>query len=90
MNHTLAKDPTGKGKIMLILDCPLEQKHVVRDYETGIRGPSFSKCASCEYQRGINLELRDMIHDWVSEPFPERLVCGYIKNERERLRLVKA
>ena len=88
MNHTLAKDPSGKGKIMLILDCPLEQKHVVRDYETGITGPSFSGCAGCEHQRGINLEIRDPDNDWSCQPFPERLVCGFSEN-RPKLRLVK-
>lgn len=89
MKHLLATDPTVKGKTMLILDCPWKEKHVERDSESGITGPSFAVCAYCEYQRGINLELRDLDHDWMSEPFPERLKCGFNENNG-KLRLVKS
>ena len=80
MNHTLVKDPSGKGRIMLILNCPLEVKRVLRDYESGLTGPSFSVCAACENQRGINIEIRDLENDWSCQPFPERLKCGYDDN----------
>jgi hypothetical protein len=88
MNHTLAKDSSGKGSWILIIDCPWKIKHVIRDYETGITGPSFAKCVECEYQQGINLELRDPINDWSCQPYPDRLVCGF-KEDRQKLKLVK-
>lgn len=88
MNHILAKDPSGKGKAMLIRDCPWEQRHVVRDFESGMTGPSFSECAGCKYQRGINIEIRDPDNDWSCQPFPERLQCGF-NEERPKLSLVK-
>lgn len=88
MKHILAQDPSGKGKAMLILDCPWEQRHVVRDVESGMTGPSFSECAGCMYQRGINIEIRDQDNDWSCQPFPERLKCGFNENW-PKLRLVK-
>lgn len=88
MEHLLAKDHTGKGSWMLIIGCPWDAQHHLRDFATGVTGPSFATCASCEYQTGTNLEVRDPEHDWSSDAFPERLSCGFNKS-RPPLRLVK-
>ncbi|GEM_PF-1939504 len=88
MDHILTKDRSGKGRWMLIVGCPWTQQHQLCDDETGIKGPAFASCAACEYQRGINLELRDPDNDWSSQPFPERLLCGFEEGQ-PRLWLVK-
>ncbi len=93
MDHILTKDRSGKGHWILIVGCPWDLQHLLCDNETGIKGPSFALCAACEYQRGINLELRDADHEYSSEPFPERLQCGFnedrSKSDRSKLQLVK-
>jgi hypothetical protein len=78
MRYVVTKDTSGKGSWFLIVGCPLEQAHVLRDSERNISGPSFAICANCEYQTGVHLEDRDPDADWSAQVYPERLKCGYM------------
>jgi len=66
------------GKGIIILTCPLEEKHTVTDKAQDISGPSFVDCAHCEYQAGTRYEILDPDNKNDSKKvFPERLKCGY-------------
>lgn len=52
MESTSIKDPNGIGKWILILGCPLKEKHSLTDHIERVSGPTFADCASCEFQQG--------------------------------------
>ena len=78
MESTLVKDKGGIGSWILILGCPLKEKHSLTDDVQNVSGPTFAGCAHCEYQVGINYQIlgADVGSDG-AEVFPERLKCGY-------------
>lgn len=75
MKWTYKKDKQG-GKWIVILSCPLNEKHCLRDVD--VAGPTFAECAYCSYQTGVNYERLgcDGTYD-AAEILPERLECGY-------------
>lgn len=77
MESTLVKDKGGIGSWILILGCPLKEKHSLSDPSRSVSGPTFAGCAHCEYQVGINYEIlgADGTSDGAAL-FPKRLNCG--------------
>jgi hypothetical protein len=66
------------GTRILILGCPLKEKHSVADVVRKVSGPSFAGCASCEFQRGKDFEFRgDETGEFPFIVHPDRLQCGY-------------
>jgi hypothetical protein len=71
----------GGGKWILILGCPLPEKHTLKDRDSGATGPSFADCAGCPYQAGRDYEILGALGTYdASRVFPERLECGYGKS----------
>ena len=85
MESTLVKDKGGIGSWILILGCPLKEKHCLSDPSKNISGPGFADCAHCEYQVGINYQVlgADGNYDG-AEVFPERLQCGKLDDEGQK------
>ena len=80
MEWTYKKEKTG-GQWILILGCPLEEKHSLADNVKNISGPSFSDCACCRYQVGTEYESLGADGNCDGETvLPERLKCGYKKD----------
>jgi len=78
MESTSIKNEGGLGTRILILGCPLKEKHSVNDGVRKISGPSFAGCASCKFQRGKDFEFRgDETGEFPFIVYPERLRCGY-------------
>jgi hypothetical protein len=77
MESTLVKDKGGIGSWILILGCPLKEKHCLSDPSKNISGPGFADCAHCEYQVGMNYQVlgADGNYDG-AEVSPEQLKCG--------------
>ena len=75
MNWTYKKEKKG-GQWIVILDCPLDEKHSIRDEKEQISGPSFADCACCEHQAGSGYESLGM-HGYQDgmQVYPERLKC---------------
>lgn len=70
------KDPKTGGSWIMILGCPLPEKHTLCDAQTAQTGPSFAQCAECEHQIGENFELLGAEgHYDAARIFPERLLC---------------
>ena len=70
------KDKKYGGFWILILGCPLPEKHNLHDNATGKIGPSFAQCSQCEHQIGRNFEILDSDGEYDgAEIFPERLMC---------------
>ncbi len=71
------KDKDG-GRWILILNCPLKDKHSLTDDAGNVSGPSFADCANCEHQAGMNYEVfgSDGSYDGASV-FPDRPQCSY-------------
>ena len=65
------------GNWILILGCPLMEKHSLAFNDQNISGPTFAKCASCEHQIGNDYEVpnADGSLDGASV-LPDRLECG--------------
>jgi len=82
MESTLVKDSGGIGKWILILGCPLKQKHSLTDDVQKVSGPTFTDCASCEFQQGRNFQLFDPTGELPVAAYPELLRCGYIHNKK--------
>lgn len=76
MDYLVTKDPSGLGSWVMILGCPLQQLHQLRDEEWHVSGPSFACCATCMHQAGSNFESYDQEVDWSLRICPERLECG--------------
>ena len=65
------------GQWIVILGCPLDAKHSIRDDTQQISGPSFAECACCEHQVGSGYETLGMHGYQDGTPvYPERLKCG--------------
>ena len=66
------------GEWIIILGCPLIEKHTIADDAQDISGPSFVDCTSCEHQVGTGYAIlgSDGEYDGATV-FPERLKCGY-------------
>lgn len=77
MDFIQVKDPSGVGSWLLILGCPREASHQLRDEARHLSGPTFAACAECAYQVGSHFENRDPDLDWSLGAFPEQLQCGY-------------
>ena len=71
----------GGERWMVILGCPLKEKHSIASEKGDLLGPGFADCARCEHQAGRNLEVisNDDIGAYV---YPERLVCGFQGRKR--------
>ena len=80
MDSTSIRAKGGIGGWILILGCPLREKHSFFDSVQNISGPSFADCARCDYQVGRNYEIigADGTYDGAAV-YPERLECGYGK-----------
>jgi hypothetical protein len=76
MKSTSIKDPSGIGEWILILDCPLKDKHSLSDDIQKVSGPTFSDCAACEFQRWENFEFRDPTGEFPIAVHPHLLKCG--------------
>ena len=77
MEFKYEKEKDG-GERIIILTCPLEEKHTVTDKVQDISGPSFADCASREHQVGTGYAILDSDNESDGETvFPERLKCGY-------------
>ena len=74
------KDKIHGGSWMLILGCPLPEKHDLHDRTTEKTGPSFAQCSQCEHQIGRNFEIlgEDGEYDG-AKIFPERLMCSKLE-----------
>lgn len=70
MESTSIKDPGGIGKWILILGCPLTEKHFLVDPDQSASRPTFSTCAACEFQKGENLQLFDARGDLPVAVYP--------------------
>jgi hypothetical protein len=70
------RDKNDGGFWIMILGCPLPEKHNLYDEATGKKGPSYAQCSQCEHQIGINFEIlgADGEYDG-SQILPERLMC---------------
>ena len=76
MESTSIKDPNGIGKWILILGCPLKEKHSLTDHIERVSGPTFADCASCEFQQGRDFEFRDPTGEFPIVVHPHLLKCG--------------
>lgn len=83
MESTSIKDPNGIGKWILILGCPLKEKHSLTDHIERVSGPTFADCASCEFQEGRNFQLFDPSGELPVAAYPELLRCGYFHKEKD-------
>lgn len=84
MESTSIKDPNGIGKWILILGCPLKEKHSLTDHIERVSGPTFADCASCEFQQGRDFEFRgDETGEFPFTVHPEGLKCGYSGNAED-------
>lgn len=65
------------GNWILILGCPLREKHSFVCSALNVSGPTFSECASCEHQIGSDYEVpgADGKLDGALV-LPDRLKCG--------------
>jgi hypothetical protein len=77
MESTLVKDAGSIGRWILILGCPLKEKHTLSDKPSKLSGPTFVDCAYCRHQAGINFQILDENGD-IIEAFPESLRCGLV------------
>ena len=77
MESTSIKDPNDIGKWILILGCPLKEKHSLTDHIERVSGPTFADCASCGFQQGKNFELLDSTGEFPIVVNPDLLKCGY-------------
>ena len=77
MDIHLLKDDAPTGSWVMILGCPMPEKHGLKDKTNGLNGPSFATCAECEHQIGEKYQMMgaDGNYDG-TDIFPERLVCG--------------
>ncbi len=76
MNTYKYRDTTDGGFWMLILGCPLPEKHDLHDWGSGKTGPSFAQCSQCENQIGSNFEVLGSEGEYDGASiFPERLMC---------------
>ncbi len=82
MESTLVKYKNGIGSLILILGCPLKEKHTISDPPRNLSGPGFADCAYCRYQAGINLQILSEDGN-IIEAFPERLRCGILEKKRD-------
>jgi len=80
MEWTYKKEKNG-GQWILILGCPLKEKHGLAGDDQNISGPTCVDCARCKHQIGINLHILDENGD-IIECYPERLRCGLLEKER--------
>ena len=80
MEWTYKKEKDG-GQWILILGCPLKEKHSLTDDVQNVSGPSFADCALCRYQVGTEYEVlsADGNYDGATV-LPEQLKCGYKKD----------
>jgi hypothetical protein len=80
MKFTHVKEKKG-GDWIVILGCPIRDKHSIFDKKRKISGPSFADCNSCEYQAGTDTVASGAEGDYAGAPlFPERLKCGLKKS----------
>jgi len=56
METRTVADEGGRPWLM-VLGCPLNHKHSIKDQKKGDSGPTVAACSACEYQRGLNVEL---------------------------------
>jgi hypothetical protein len=76
MDYKYKKGKSGEG---IVLTCPLEEKHTVVYKSQDLSGPSFSDCASCDYQIGTGYAVSDPVNEsHIKTFFPERLKCGFL------------
>jgi len=78
MDSTSIKDVNGTGKWILILGCPLKEKHTLTDDVQKVSGPTFSDCASCKFHRGKDFVFYgDETGEFPFTVHPDRLKCGF-------------
>lgn len=82
MEFSLIRDESSQGKWLVIIGCPLPERHSLKDSNQKVSGPSFAQCAHCDYQVGKNYETlnADGTYDG-ADTYPERLRCGYENTE---------
>lgn len=65
------------GKWILILGCPLREKHSLVCNDQSVSGPRFAECASCEHQIGSDYEVSGADGNLDGAlVLPDRLKCG--------------
>ena len=76
MEIHLLKDGTGAGAWVMILGCPMPEKHELKDRMNGLSGPSFAICAECEYQAGKDFVILNPDGEYDGATMcPELLKC---------------
>jgi len=83
MESLLIKDAAGIGKWILILGCPLAEKHSLFDAIQNDSGPTFAVCACCEFQEGRDFQFFDSTGEFPIEAFPDLLKCGCPHKEKD-------
>ena len=83
MESTSIKDPGGIGKWILILGCPLTEKHSLVDPDQSASGPTFATCACCEFQEGTDFKFFDSTGEFPIEVLPDLLKCGCPHKEKD-------
>ena len=79
MESITKKDKGGIGSWILILGCPLKEKHSLSDLLKNVSGPTSADCAHCEYQIGKDYEILGADGtSYGAEVFPEQLKCGKV------------
>jgi hypothetical protein len=76
MESTSIKDLNGIGKWILILGCPLAERHSLFDPVQNASGPTFAVCACCEFQQGRDFEFRDPTGEFPIVVHPHLLKFG--------------
>jgi hypothetical protein len=78
METTFLRTEAANERWIVILGCPCPEKHVIKDPEGNLSGPSFAVCSSCEHQEGTNFHVMGKDGEFNgADIFPERLVCGF-------------
>jgi len=63
--------------IIVILYCPIPEKHELKDVMNGLSGPSFATCAECEHQAGKDFVILNYAGEYDGAAmYPELLKCG--------------
>lgn len=77
MEIHLLKEDTDVGSWVMILGCPMPEKHDLKDRMNGLCGPSFATCAECEYQAGKDFVILNPDGEYDGAMmYPELLKCG--------------
>ena len=83
MESLLIEDAAGIGKWILILGCPLAERHSLFDPVQNASGPTFAVCACCEFQEGSDFQFFDSSGEFPIEVFPDLLKCSYLRKEKD-------